>query len=198
MRARRIRRPVPRTGRRRLGLGAAARHRQLRLPARADDGRHARPQQCGRGPAVRVRAEHRLSDLHPRPAAGRRALPAQRRLGTADRPHGGADGAPDGGGLPRRPRPHRGGGGRRALTPAHGGRGRGARLGACSLCSTRTPATVRRRCCSSSAPSSRSSSSSPSSRPSRPRDVDRPVTPPAPGPSTRAFPVDGGAGPPVP
>ena len=40
-----------------------------------------------RRPAVGLRAEHRLSDLHPRPAPGRRALPAQRRLGPADRAH---------------------------------------------------------------------------------------------------------------
>ncbi len=66
---------------RRLGLGRAARHRQLLLPARPDDGRDAGQDRCGRGPAVGVRAEHRVSDLDPGAAPGRRALPEQRRLG---------------------------------------------------------------------------------------------------------------------
>ncbi len=72
-------------GRRRLGLGPAARHLQLRLPARADHGRDAGQDGRGRRPAVRLRAEHRLPDLHPGPAAGGRALPAQRGRGCRSR-----------------------------------------------------------------------------------------------------------------
>ncbi|EFF90323.1 LOW QUALITY PROTEIN: conserved hypothetical protein, partial [Streptomyces sp. e14] len=107
----RLRGPVPRAGRRRLGLGGAPRHLQLRLPAGPHHGRHARQDRSGRGAAVGVRAEHRLPDLHPRSAAGRRALPEQRRLGPADRPDDRPDDPADAGRLGGRPQPHRGGGG---------------------------------------------------------------------------------------
>ena len=70
---------------------------QLLLPAGPDDDRDAGEDGCGRRTALRLRPEHRLSDLDPGTAARRRPLPAQRRLGAAARADGGAAGAADGG-----------------------------------------------------------------------------------------------------
>ncbi|CAG7634973.1 putative N5-carboxyaminoimidazole ribonucleotide synthase [Actinacidiphila bryophytorum] len=83
---RRVRRAVGRARRRPLGVGAAARGGQLRLPAGPHDDRDALAhRRRGRTP-VGLRAEHRLPHLHPRADPGRRAQPVLRRLGPAHRP----------------------------------------------------------------------------------------------------------------
>ena len=105
VRADRLCGPVLRPRRRSLGLGAAAGHLELRLPARPHHDRHAVAYRRRSRQALGLRPVDRLSDLHPRAAAGRRPLPAQRRLGAADRADGRADRAADRGGCAGRPGP---------------------------------------------------------------------------------------------